>query len=103
MEYPTLKEAKLILIMDCLNYHGGHRIQTAKALGISVRSLGVFCKKQREEGNEFFITGNGRLCHSPVRRKTEENFKEEFNPLPSKKELDRIRKMLYPNDIVSTI
>ncbi len=37
------------VIMRTLDEHGGHRLKTAKALGIGVRTLGMKLKRWQEE------------------------------------------------------
>ena len=48
-----LEDMERELIRRTLSEHGGHRVRTAKALGIGVRTLGMKLKRWQQEAREL--------------------------------------------------
>jgi len=59
-----LEDMERQLIERILTRHGGHRVKTAKALGMGVRTLGMKLKQWRDEGHEHgqMLVGSRRSC-----------------------------------------
>ena len=57
------EETTLLYILSTLAQFRGHRIKTASALGIGVRTLGMKLKKWREEGDTSELTAPAHVAH----------------------------------------